>query len=272
MRAPVRFASILDPRLGGGDDDRGERGVVVAPARDHGQQVPGRLLPFCFAWRIARSLFCARPATRADAVGALGTRPPPTARSPMHFGRTRLAYVAIAAFAIAAVACSSASDPKPGSGTGTGTGSQADAAPPQADAGTPDAPPNASALGTICSQTMACPAAAPSCLIQSAGATKGFCSLTCASGVKGTASAQGGLPGPTDQAGADAKCAAQFSGTQLTHCAVVLTGTVMPALGAGGPKPGTMYTYDMACAIACGANNSCPTGLTCNAQFQVCAP
>lgn len=134
---------------------------------------------------------------------------------------------------------------------------------PDAPGGGPDAPASAPGLGDACSQTVACPAGAPDCY------NPGWCSLTCATGLMNKPT-NNQFPGPTDQAAADAICAAQFHGSAGTPKCVFVT-NFSPAIAQGAnPDPNTTYTYDAICGITCGTGNTCPTGLTC--QQGACLP
>ena len=134
----------------------------------------------------------------------------------------------------------------------------------------PDAPAATVGLGQICGQGMpACPTQAPACLT-AMGDTVGFCSALCADNAMGMTDAQGDLPlanvTPAPNQGA---CTAAFSASVGTPaCALILGGYQPPHNPMMANMPYTMI--DLACAIACGAGNTCPTGLTC--QMGGCFP
>lgn len=125
-----------------------------------------------------------------------------------------------------------------------------------------DTPAATMGLGQICSQSMPCPANAPACL-STQGATMGFCSALCADNAMGMTDAQGNLPlANVTPAPNQAACTAAFSASVGTpSCALILGGYMPPDNPMMASKAYTMI--DLACAIECGPNNTCPTGLTC---------
>lgn len=147
-----------------------------------------------------------------------------------------------------------------------GGGGGVDAA-PAIDA-PPDAPPALVGLGQICNQTTACPASAPVCLVLMQGATQGFCSLLCHADAQFMTNANAQVDSVTDLTADDAKCTAQYTGTAgVASCFLPLDRTPAGALQAN-----TTYTFQAHCAISCGPNNTCGTGLTCNTTNMLCQP
>jgi hypothetical protein len=137
-----------------------------------------------------------------------------------------------------------------------------DAPPPPVDA------PAAGGLGQRCNPAMAgadCPADASICLGSSQ--TAGICTKLCVMNGTFETNAQGQIssatPNPATQ---NATCAAAYTGTVGTAiCASIILGdTPLAYMPPDNPlKASSMYTnMNVACGIQCGANNTCPTGLT----------
>jgi hypothetical protein len=125
-------------------------------------------------------------------------------------------------------------------------------------------------FGQKCSQTVACPVDAPICVLASASATEGLCSIVCADDFRFTTNGSGDITTRPDPA-TDRLCATAYSGGVGTSaCQAFLGNTFRPPV-VGRPSGNTEYTGDVACVIRCGVANTCPAGLRCNPQ-QVCAP
>ncbi|MEZ4398887.1 MAG: hypothetical protein R3B06_02650 [Kofleriaceae bacterium] len=135
-----------------------------------------------------------------------------------------------------------------------------------------DAPNSVPGLGMTCNpqaNPSMCPAGAPICL--TFNGTTGFCSLVCASQQMNQPNAMGQFPRPP---AGDPACQAAFSGAAgMPLCGVILSNTLQPPIPQGGqPMAGTTYTYDAACAVVCGAGNTCPSNLTCDTARGLCLP
>ncbi len=139
--------------------------------------------------------------------------------------------------------------------------------PPGAIDAAVDAPAATSGLGHICQGPMDCPAAAPLCL-GPAGAMSGFCSANCLTTMV-TTNATGGITAINPPlASGDPACVAIFSAPVGTAACFL---RVMPS----GPLPNNATTTaTMACAIRCGVNDTCPSGLTCvtAGTSKICQP
>jgi len=103
------------------------------------------------------------------------------------------------------------------------------------------------------------------------GATVGFCSLICHAGAQFQTDAQGNIkppPASTDTSTDNPTCAAQYTGSEGTAaCDIPVNVSPTPT---NPLQKNTTFTYDAYCGIDCGANNSCPSGWTCNTQFMAC--
>jgi len=178
----------------------------------------------------------------------------------MHLTRLSVLFVLLASFVL--VAC------------GDDGGSTAPDAQIFMDAPAPDAPTALVGLGQRCVPAMQgadCPANANGCLSFMPGATVGICTKLCVGPPPGTfttnAQSQPGAlnPAPATQ---NAMCPPIYTGTIGTaECNTLVN--VMPA---GALQPNTNYTFLAVCGIKCGAGNTCPAGLTCNAVAQACQP
>jgi len=135
----------------------------------------------------------------------------------------------------------------------------------------PDAPPELTGLGKRCTPSMGgadCPNTL-GCLGPVGSTTNnGMCTTQCIMNATFMTDAQsvGGAitPNPSTQ---DAVCTAAYTGTIGTAACNSPFG-LTPAHTM--LMPNTTYTVQYACGITCGANNACPTGLTCNATIQQC--
>jgi hypothetical protein len=143
-----------------------------------------------------------------------------------------------------------------------------------------DAPAALTGLGQRCGAGMPmCPATAPGCLGPVGGA--GFCTNLCG-GTTIDMMGKGSGTFMTDAASMvvaasvmppvaqwlDAPCQMIYSGgVGAASCSSVIN-----RAPAGNFTPNTTYTFAVACEIACGAANECPTGFTCDtaAMFKVC--
>jgi hypothetical protein len=132
-----------------------------------------------------------------------------------------------------------------------------------------DAPTALMGLGELCNpMAVACstPAETPACL---GSGTTGFCTNLCADTASFMTDAMANpvvtsfMPDPSTL---DAQCAAIYHGTVGTG----ICGFPYNRMPTGALQPNTTYSLQWICAIQCGANNTCPTGLTCNAQVQLC--
>ena len=132
-----------------------------------------------------------------------------------------------------------------------------------------DAPPaELTGLGQKCDiNNNTCPANAPACINVNLGtsASTSYCSPRCVMNGTGTGAAGGMsniMPAPNS-----ATCSAEYMGTVGTpECGVILAYTPM-----GPITVGTSYTgVEIACAIRCGANNTCAEGFTPNTQVGAC--
>ncbi len=152
-------------------------------------------------------------------------------------------------------------------------------APPATVDAAPDAPAALMGLGQRCVPSMGgadCPGDL-GCLGPSTSTTNnGMCTTQCAMNVMFTTNAQGGVP-PQGMTGAETPNPAASNGT----CTAAYTGGIgtaacnspfglTPAPSGGMLAPNTTYTVQYACGINCGANNTCPTGLTCNTTIMQC--
>ncbi|MGE0548379.1 MAG: hypothetical protein AB7O24_02320 [Kofleriaceae bacterium] len=134
----------------------------------------------------------------------------------------------------------------------------------------PPKPAELTGLGQKCGMGLPeCPTNAPQCAGFTANAAVGICTAVCVESSSFMTDAMG-MPGPFDPAPetGNGVCTAAFSGTIGTAgCGVPFN--LMP--NDNPIKPNTTYTVLFACGIACEPDNSCPGGLTCNAQ-KLCVP
>lgn len=132
-----------------------------------------------------------------------------------------------------------------------------------------DGPAALTGLGQRCSASADCPASAPSCLT---GGAFGYCTKACVNQASLMTDAQSMIVEasvtPPFAQWDDSICEAVYTGTAGSgSCEVIANLTPAPPLA-----PNTTYSFLVACGIACGANNECPTGFTCDTQFGSCEP
>lgn len=124
-----------------------------------------------------------------------------------------------------------------------------------------DAPPGVMGLGQKCTQPSECPSNAPQCIGISGGPQVAYCSPTCLMNATATGSANGTLQmiSPALSTGNGA-CTGAYMGTVGTPvCGLILSYSPMHV----PPMAGSNYTMvTAACAIVCGAGNTCPPGMT----------
>jgi hypothetical protein len=173
--------------------------------------------------------------------------------------------LAVVSMAVGLAACGGGDD----GGSGEIDAPSIDAVGTGVDAG-PDAAAGLTGLGQLCVGAMGgadCPSTANGCL--TFGGAMGICTKACVASAMFTTNAQS-QPGPLspDPATQDAMCTAIYTGTVGT-AACAIPANQMPS---GALMPNTTYTVVVACGIRCGANNACPSGLTCNAQSMLCTP
>jgi hypothetical protein len=136
----------------------------------------------------------------------------------------------------------------------------------------PDTPMAVMGIGKRCGMGGGqCDANAPICLSLMQGGP-GFCSALCLDNGAGTTNAMAAFPqGSLTPAPNPQLCTAAFS----APAGMAVCGTVIETVPAHNPlMANTAYTgVDIACLIACGAGNACPTGLTCDtARGNLCLP
>lgn len=132
----------------------------------------------------------------------------------------------------------------------------------------PDAPAALTGVGQKCGTGLpACPANASQC-VGFQGTTQ-WCTPLCLENGSGTTNAQGQLTATTP-APNNGACTGAFTGTAgMAVCGVILAITPMDnPLVANKAYTG----ISLACVVACGASNACPTGMTCNTTQMICLP
>jgi hypothetical protein len=161
---------------------------------------------------------------------------------------------------------------------GGGSGKTPDAA-VQVDAAI-DAPASITGIGQPCVVAMQgadCPAGTDGCL-SGGTATMGICTKLCVGPTPpGTfkTDAQAAIPIPPaagapapDPATKNSVCSGAYTGTVGTSaCDTFVNVMPAPPLVAN-----TNYTFLAACTVTCGAGNTCPSPLTCNATDMSCNP
>jgi hypothetical protein len=136
-----------------------------------------------------------------------------------------------------------------------------------------DAPAQLMGLGQKCVPSMQgadCPTSAPGCLSFGQNATSGICSKLCVQ--NGTFSTDSNANptnmNPPDPTVNNSVCAAIYTGTVGSGVCNAYVNQMPP----GNLQPNSNYTFQVACAVGCGANNACPTGYTCDTQTMWCMP
>ncbi|MDQ3367942.1 MAG: hypothetical protein M3680_21160 [Myxococcota bacterium] len=139
----------------------------------------------------------------------------------------------------------------------------------------PDAPAALAGLGQTCVLSMMgadCPTNAPGCLGPFVmGGTVGICTNVCVSDGTFRTNAQS-VPEnvmPSDLTSQNAMCAGIYTGGASGTAACNIIFGRMPT---GALMANTNYTFQMACGIACGTGNTCPSSLTCNTTSMRCEP
>jgi hypothetical protein len=130
-----------------------------------------------------------------------------------------------------------------------------------------------SGLGQHCGSGFpACPANAPDCIAVAIGsaASPSYCTPHCLDGGSGTTNNQGQLTATTPPPD-NTKCSAAYTGGSVGTPACGLLLSYMP-MDVPLKKNMTYTSIVLGCVVACGAGNTCPTGMTCNATAKFCFP